>query len=226
MRLLLLSALLAACSGPDAPADDGRVVGTTDGTYTGRVVSVDLSPMAFDGDALVDIRPDDGSARIVVHIPARQNLCAATVDGLGEVAAGDRVEVRGAATLAGTVTPCEGADHFFRVVERASPSAETVRGVFETGFERSTFRPCDRPDELWWIIPDAALADEVAAIRQREAPDAGRGLRLFVEATVVGELSDAGEFGHLGQYTHELRVTETRDVAYLGRDLDAPPACR
>ena len=225
MRLLFLAALLAACSAPEAPAD-GRTAGTTDRAYTGRVVSVDRSPMAFDGDALVDVQPDDGSARIVVHVPARQNLCAATIDGLGEVAPGDRVEVRGDATRAGTVTPCERADHVFRVVERASPSVETVRGVFESGFERSAFRPCDRPDEVWWLIPDDVLADEVDAIRQREAPDGGRGLRLFVEATVVGERREAGAFGHLGQYAHELRVTETRDVAYLGRDLDAPPACR
>ena len=34
------------------------------------------------------------------------------------------------------------------------------------------------------------------------------------------------EFGHLGDYEHQLTVTETRDMVYLGRDLDTPPACR
>ena len=71
-----------------------------------------------------------------------------------------------------------------------------------------------------------SFADRFAAIRQQEAPDGGRGLRLFVEATVIGDLAEGSEFGHLGDYEHQLTVRETRDMAYLGRDLDTPPACR
>ncbi len=225
MRLLLLSALLAACTGTaeSPPADSAG--DTADRTVVGRVVSVDLSPMAYDGNGVVEVQPDGGEAVVAVQIPARQNLCRAAIDPLDAVMPGDRVEVRGAPGD-GTVTPCEGEGHVFRVVERADPQAGTFRGVFESGFERSAFRPCDRPGEVWWLLSDQGFFDQFDAIRQRHAPDGGRGLRLFVEATVVGELSDAGPFGHLGDYARQIAVTETRDMVYLGRDLDAPPSCR
>ncbi|WP_420456050.1 hypothetical protein [Rubrivirga sp.] len=222
MRLLLFCLLLAGCTGTAEAPPAGPAV---DRTVTGRVVAVDLSPMAYDGDALVDVQPDSGGAPVKVHVPARQNLCVASIDALDAVVPGDRVEVRGAGGE-GIVTPCEGEDHVFRVTERAEPRAGTFRGVFEAGFETSAFRPCDRPGETWWLLSDEAFFDQFDAIRQREAPDGGRGLRLFVEATVVGTLSDAGQFGHLGQYARQLTVTETRDMVYLGRDLDALPSCR
>lgn len=115
MRWTLCLLALAACSPRQAATSDP-------GTLTGTVVAVDLSPLAYDGDARIDVRPDDGRDRVVVHIPARQNLCAATLESdLSSLSPGDRVEVRGAATRAGGVTPCESADHRFVVTERAAP---------------------------------------------------------------------------------------------------------
>lgn len=220
MRLLLLAALLGACAstGSDGGSPGGPIIGT--------VASVDLSPMAYDGNAVLLVRADDGRT-VRVEIPARTNLCAAEgISAVGDLHAGDRVEVVGEAGPEGAVTPCTDAAHRLRVLSRANPAVGTFRGVYESGFETSAFRPCDRPGEVWWLTPDAGFADQFEAIRQREAGAGGRGLRLFVEATVVGDLTDAGQFGHLGAYDHELTVRETRDMVLLGRDLDDVPPCR
>lgn len=217
MRLLLLSLLLGSCTGSVQSASP---------TVSGEVTAVDLAPMAYDGNATLDVRTATGET-VRVAVPARTNLCQAQGLGvLGEIAVGDRVEVQGERSTEGTVTPCTAATHYLRVVERATPNGRTVRGVYESGFERSAFHPCDQPDEVWWLVPDEAFADRLDAIRRAEAPDGGRGLRLVVEATVIGDLSEGSPFDHLGDYTHQLRVRETRDMAYLGRDLDALPACR
>ncbi|WP_412061838.1 hypothetical protein [Rubrivirga sp. IMCC45206] len=219
MRLLLLSLLLAACAGTgDAPP-------AADGTLTGRVVAVDLSPMAYDGNALVTVAPDGGGADVVVHIPARQNLCAATIEDLDAVAPGDRVEVRGEAGE-GTVTPCTGADHVFRVVERATPGREVVRGVYTTSFEVSAFTPCDRPDETWWLTPNEAFGEALRVLSDEHRSESGRGGRLYVEATVEGTLSPEGAHGHLGAYAREITVTGVRDMVHLATDPDEPPTCR
>lgn len=216
MRTLLLSVLLAGCTGSVQSAAP---------TVAGEVVAVDLSPMAYDGNATLDVRTDAGST-VRVEVPARTNLCQAELGALGEIRPGDRVEVTGERSATGVVTPCADPTHSLRVVERGTPGVETVRGVVESGFERSAFRPCDRPGETWWLVPDETFADQLDAIRQREAPDGGRGLRLFVEATVAGALADASEFGHLGDYSRQLTVLDTRDMVYLGHGLDAPPPCR
>ncbi len=222
MRALVLSLLLASCSGSTesaGPTADGDVV-------DGEVVAVDLSPMAYDGSATLDLRTPTGVA-VRAEVPARTNLCQAQGLGvLGEIRVGDRVSVRGERSASGVVTPCTDAAHYLRVVEMSSPSSVAVRGVVELGFERSAFYPCDRPGVEWWIVPDPDMSDQIVAIREREAPEGGRGLRLFAEVTVVGDLGDASDLAHLGDYAHRLTVTETREVFYLGRDLDTAPACR
>ncbi|WP_412068869.1 hypothetical protein [Rubrivirga sp. IMCC43871] len=223
MRLLFLSALLSACTGTgDAPPRTGP----TDGTLTGRVVAVDLSPMAYDGNALVTVTPDGGGADVAVHIPARQNLCAAAIENLDAVAPGDRVEVRGTPGEVGTLTPCDSADHVFRVLEQATPGREVVRGVYTTSFEVSAFTPCDRPNEAWWLTPNEAFGEALGVISNEHRSEGGRGGRLYVEATVEGTLSPEGTYGHLGSYTRELTVTGVRDMVYLATDPDEPPTCR
>lgn len=220
MRLLfLLSALLGACAGTGDPLADG-------GTLRGRVVAVDLSPMAYDGNALVTVTPDGGGADVVVTIPARQNLCAATIEDLDAVAPGDGVEVRGTPGDEGTLTPCESADHVFRVVEQATPGREVVRGVYTTSFEVSAFTPCDRPGETWWLTPNEAFGEALAVIAAEHRSEGARGGRLYVEATVEGTLTPEGTYGHLGSYARELTVTGVRDMVHLATDPDEPPTCR
>lgn len=106
MRTLLLSVLLAGCAGL-APGDGP--------TVSGEVTAVDLSPMAYDGNATLDVRTAAGET-VRVEIPARTNLCQADLTGYGDLRVGDRVAVRGARQASGAVTPCTEPDHYLRRV--------------------------------------------------------------------------------------------------------------
>lgn len=105
---------LAGClaTGDTAPMPiDQRVV------VEGRVASVDLSPMAYDGNALVVV---DGTRHgaVTVHLPARRNLCKAQgFDLLPELKAGDRVHVEGLATGPAAISVCLDADDTLRRIE-------------------------------------------------------------------------------------------------------------
>lgn len=109
MRYLLLLALLAACA-------SGDTTGDPDGLLIGTVTSVDLSPMAYDGDAVLVIDVD--GSPVEVRVPARINLCPAQdrIE-LAELSVGDRVEVRGSREADGAVRPCSEADHLLRKAE-------------------------------------------------------------------------------------------------------------
>lgn len=101
--LLGLSGCAATGSVVGPMALDQRVV------IEGEVASVDLSPMAYDGDALVVVTSAAHGA-VTVHLPARRNLCKAQgFDLLTELKPGDRVRVEGAVTGAADVTLCQDA---------------------------------------------------------------------------------------------------------------------
>ena len=221
MRLLLILTLLAACVRPE-PAVDPPSDGP--GEVTGTVVSIDREPMAYDGDALIELATDAGP--VTVHVAARMNLCKASgLSLIGSLQVGDTVEVRGERSVDGSILPCASSEH--AIILRSTEEGVAYRGVFESGFETSAFLPCDQPGTHWWLEGDQDFADRFDAIYQQHAPhDAGRGLRLIVEATVVGELTDEGQYGHLGQYTRRLTVTDTRDMVFLAVNPDSTVSCR
>ena len=108
MRLLLFLALLAACASPTPVGAPGDTV-----TVEGVVTSVDLEPMTYDGDAVIELATDEGP--VSVRIPARMNLCEATGLALvGEVAHGDVLVVRGKVWDRRVLTPCTEASHFLK----------------------------------------------------------------------------------------------------------------
>ena len=75
----------------------------------GEVASVDTSPMAYDGNALVVVATTAHGV-VTVHLPARRNLCRAQGFELLEVLRpGDRVRVEGLATAAGDISVCQDA---------------------------------------------------------------------------------------------------------------------
>lgn len=105
MRTLLLSLLLAGCTGS---------VQSSEPTVAGEVIAADFSPMAYDGNATIDVRTDSGTVR--VEIPARTNLCQADFGAYSEIGVGDRIEVRGERQPSGVVTPCSSPSHYLRKV--------------------------------------------------------------------------------------------------------------
>lgn len=106
---------LAACvaspvSGPWLPEQEVA--------FDGTVASVDLAPMAYDGDALVRVS-SDAHATVVVHLPARRNLCEAQgFDLLPRLQPGDRVRVAGTASGTGEVHVCRLASHHLQLLGR------------------------------------------------------------------------------------------------------------
>ena len=75
----------------------------------GQVASIDQTPMAYDGDALLVVTSAARGA-VTVHLPARRNLCKAQgLDLLDALKVGDRVRVEGVATGTGDVRVCQDA---------------------------------------------------------------------------------------------------------------------
>ena len=103
---VLVLGLLGGCA--VAPAETfaaGQQV-----AFDGRVVSVDTTPWAYDGNAVVVVRSDAGRD-VRVQLPARWHLCKAPSADAQALAAGDRVHVVASANEADSVTVCERAEH-------------------------------------------------------------------------------------------------------------------
>jgi hypothetical protein len=109
MRAFLPLLLLSACTVWEAPS--GSV---TEPSVTGTVVSVDLAPIAYDGDAVIVMTPPSGES-VRVLVPARVNLCQAQgLDVLNTLQPGDEIEVRGDPEGDGALRPCLEPDHLIR----------------------------------------------------------------------------------------------------------------
>ena len=104
----------AESTGSDTPSLEAPVAETPggDAVVAGTVVSVDASPLAYDGPAEVTV--DTGAVRATVFVVAQVPQCAA--EGLGlafELSPGVTVEARGARGDGG-VTPCASSEHYLR----------------------------------------------------------------------------------------------------------------
>jgi hypothetical protein len=85
-------------------------------------------------------------------------------------------------------------------------------GLLSLDFEANSFLPCGH-EEAWWVLAPDELMQRYAAL---EIPP---GQSAY--ATLRGERSDRGHYGHLDAYRYEFEVTE---VVALRR---TPPAdCR
>ena len=212
MRLLLLLALLASGCTPRPDASGGSADASGEDAVVGTVTSVDLSPMAYDGDAIIEMVTDSGDT-LDVHIAARMNLCEATgLSTVGSLQSGDRIEVVGERGEDGTLRPCSSAEH--RLM-REGFSTGTYEGAYASGFETSGFKPCDAYDEDWWVRGTDDLSIRYQTIADEEGGTPGRGLGPFVRLVVEGERSERGEHGHLGGYDRELVVTRVISMEYL-----------
>lgn len=104
-----LSILVVACAAPGGAARP--LVAERQVIVEGRVMSVDASPMAYDGDALVVLH-SVSHGPLTVHLPARTNLCRAQGLGLlGELRVGDQLQVEGMATGPADISVCQEPSH-------------------------------------------------------------------------------------------------------------------
>lgn len=87
--------------------------------------------------------------------------------------------------------------------------ADLHAGRYESGFETSAFYPCGS-DEQWWVTADSA------AWARLHAPPARIDSAGYLEAVAFvrlrGRVSPPGEYGHVGAYDRELRVSEVLEV--------------
>ena len=91
----------------------------------------------------------------------------------------------------------------------SADTAREHRGVYETGFEVSWFRPCGAAfgDDLWWVT----LSD--AALRQRDSLAkklTGRPRAVFVRWR--GTTSMKMPAGHMGRGSRYMLVTEILEL--------------
>lgn len=97
---------------------------TSDTAITGTVTSVDYTPMAADGDAIILIQTAEDQTYTVL-IPARINLCQASFPDT-ELQVGNNIQVSGDSSQPNTIRPCESPDHFLTIINNANPNQETT----------------------------------------------------------------------------------------------------
>ncbi len=96
----------------------GNNTGDEKPTVTGIVTNVDLSPVAYDGPALLTVQADSGESKIIAVPSMGRNLCQAK-DSIADpslVAVGDTVSVLGEVDSEGQIVPCVDASHYLKVV--------------------------------------------------------------------------------------------------------------
>jgi hypothetical protein len=112
---IVLACTLSACATP--PAHTSSLVPGEQATFEGRILSVDTNPWAYDGNAVVTVATVNRET-VQVQLPARWNLCKAEAPGdVQALRPGDRVQVAGTVTEAGTVVVCEQPQHHLRKVD-------------------------------------------------------------------------------------------------------------
>ena len=120
-------------------------------------------------------------------------------------------------TPSGTPTPAG-----TTTVDDASDGLIVLEGVFEKGLEHSAFYPeveCPVGAERYWVswLPESRFdgrIEEQTGTAPFGGPFAEPDVRAFA-VTIRGELSQRGDFGHLGQYPREVTVHELIDAALL-----------
>jgi hypothetical protein len=94
-------------------------------------------------------------------------------------------------------------------------------GYFTSGFEVSSFVPCDAQDAPgygagYWLsaAPGAGFFERYSEISQGVSPPPGGYVTVFTRFR--GTLSPPGNYGHLGAYSHEVTVIELIEMSLDG----------
>ncbi|MFS8063833.1 MAG: hypothetical protein ACMG5Z_04510 [Luteimonas sp.] len=118
LRVAVIAATLAALTAcaTTSPAGTALVVGQQ-ATIEGAVVSVDTTPWAYDGNAVVTVSTASAGT-VSVQLPARWNLCKAQpLEDVQALKPRDRVQAIGTVTAPDTLVVCEQPQHALHKVE-------------------------------------------------------------------------------------------------------------
>lgn len=112
LALLAASAISACSASPTLHAPATEVL-----RVSGRVVSVDRAPMAYDGDGVL-VLSTDAQGSVTVRIPARTNFCRAQgLEVFDAAAPGMRIEAIGTSTGPAQLSVCAQPEHRLRRIK-------------------------------------------------------------------------------------------------------------
>lgn len=112
LALLAASAISACTASPPLHAPATEVL-----QVSGRVVSVDRAPMAYDGDGVL-VLSTDAHGSVTVRIPARTNLCRARgLEVFGAATPGMHIEAIGTSTGPAELSVCAEPEHRLRRIK-------------------------------------------------------------------------------------------------------------
>ncbi len=117
-RLVVVAvALIALSACTTTPTKRDALVVGQQAAIEGDVVSVDTSPWAYDGNAVVTLATD-AAGTVRVQLPARWNLCKAQpLDDVQALEPQDHVQVVGTVTAPGELVVCAEPGHRLRKLE-------------------------------------------------------------------------------------------------------------
>ena len=115
-RLAIVAALLSLCACATSP-DTGALVAGRQASIEGEIVSVDTTPWAYDGNAVVTVATASAGT-VSAQFPARWNLCKAPAPGdLQALKPHDRVQITGTVTAPDALVVCAEREHRLRKME-------------------------------------------------------------------------------------------------------------
>jgi hypothetical protein len=91
-----------------------------------------------------------------------------------------------------------------------SPPARTYTGIYAEGLETMTFQP-EGQNETWAVAGGSGVYALQAAAPHVTSPDGVRA-PFRVRATIRGELSRPGRYGHLGFFRRQITITEVLEA--------------
>lgn len=116
-RAVALSSLLVVAACSTAPSGSGALVVGEEASIEGSVLSVDTSPWAYDGNAVVTVATTSSGA-VKVQLPARWNLCKAQPhEGVQDLTPRDRVRAVGTVGEGNSLVVCAQPAHLLRKLD-------------------------------------------------------------------------------------------------------------
>ncbi len=101
------------------------------------------------------------------------------------------------------------------------PTTDEFEGYYASGFEVSSFVPCEGTEPNpgyvpgYWLNGTTDFYDQYYALVQSSEFDQNSGY-LSVYVRFKGDISPSGNYGHLGAYEREVTVTELLEMSVEG----------